>query len=98
MDIQDNARTTRHGRMLMVQRLASGWTVAAVPPDDRHDVRCRETTSYSCTTAVGATAPLTPASAKGRNPPKAVLRGPHPAANRRRMIRGRFRRGGFFDS
>jgi transposase InsO family protein len=30
MDIHDNARTTRHSRMLMVQRLASGWTVAAV--------------------------------------------------------------------
>jgi len=30
MDIHDNARTTRHSRMLMVDRLASGWTVAAV--------------------------------------------------------------------
>ncbi len=30
MDIHDNARTTRHSRMLMVQRLASGWTVQAV--------------------------------------------------------------------
>jgi len=30
MDIHDNARTTRHSRMLMVQRLASGWTVATV--------------------------------------------------------------------
>ena len=30
MDIHDNARTTRHSRMLMVQRLASSWTVAAV--------------------------------------------------------------------
>jgi transposase InsO family protein len=30
MDIHDNARTTRHSRMLMVQRLAGGWTVAAV--------------------------------------------------------------------
>jgi transposase InsO family protein len=30
MDVHDNARTTRHSRMLMVQRLASGWTVAAV--------------------------------------------------------------------
>ena len=30
MDIHDNARTTRHSRMLMVQRLASGWSVAAV--------------------------------------------------------------------
>jgi hypothetical protein len=30
MDIHDNARTTRHSRMLMMQRLASGWTVAAV--------------------------------------------------------------------
>jgi hypothetical protein len=28
MDIHDNARTTRHSRMLMVQRLTSGWTVA----------------------------------------------------------------------
>jgi transposase InsO family protein len=30
MDIHDNARTTRHSRMLMVRRLAGGWTVAAV--------------------------------------------------------------------
>ena len=30
MDVDDNARTTRHSRMLMVQRLASGWSVAAV--------------------------------------------------------------------
>jgi transposase InsO family protein len=30
MDIHDNARTTRHSRMLMIQRLASGWSVAAV--------------------------------------------------------------------
>ncbi|HEY2617209.1 MAG TPA: leucine zipper domain-containing protein, partial [Acetobacteraceae bacterium] len=30
MDIHKNARTTRHSRMLMVQRLASGWTPAAV--------------------------------------------------------------------
>ena len=30
MDIHDNARTTRHSRMLMVRRLTSGWTVAAV--------------------------------------------------------------------
>ena len=29
MDIHDNARTTRHSRMLMVRRLAGGWTVAA---------------------------------------------------------------------
>jgi transposase InsO family protein len=30
MDIHDNARTTRHSRMLMIERLASGWSVAAV--------------------------------------------------------------------
>jgi transposase InsO family protein len=30
MDIHKNARTTRYSRMLMVQRLASGWTVAEV--------------------------------------------------------------------
>jgi transposase InsO family protein len=30
MDAHDNARTTRHSRMLMVERLAQGWTVAAV--------------------------------------------------------------------
>lgn len=30
MDIHENARTTRHSRMLMVHRLASGWTPAAV--------------------------------------------------------------------
>jgi transposase-like protein len=30
MDIHKNARTTRHSRMLMVQRLASGWTPTAV--------------------------------------------------------------------
>jgi transposase InsO family protein len=30
MDVHDNARTTRHSRMLMVQRLASGWTVVGV--------------------------------------------------------------------
>jgi transposase InsO family protein len=30
MDVHDNARTTRHSRMLMVRRLAGGWSVAAV--------------------------------------------------------------------
>lgn len=30
MDVHQNARTTRHSRMLMVQRLASGWTAASV--------------------------------------------------------------------
>src|SRR5271168_2261761 len=30
MDIHENARTTRHGRMLMIERLQAGWTVAAV--------------------------------------------------------------------
>jgi len=30
MDTHDNARTTRCGRMLLVQRLANGWNVAAV--------------------------------------------------------------------
>ena len=30
MDIHDNARTTRLSRILMVQRLASGWSVAAL--------------------------------------------------------------------
>jgi transposase InsO family protein len=30
MDIHKNARTTVHSRMLMVQRVASGWTAAAV--------------------------------------------------------------------
>jgi transposase InsO family protein len=30
MDVHDNARTTRHSRMLMIQRLADGWTVSAV--------------------------------------------------------------------
>ena len=30
MDVHENARTTRHSRMLMVQRLASGWTPAAI--------------------------------------------------------------------
>ena len=30
MDIHENARTTRHSRMLMVQRLAAGWSVATV--------------------------------------------------------------------
>ena len=30
MDVHDNARTTRHSRMLMVQRLSRGWTIIAV--------------------------------------------------------------------
>jgi transposase InsO family protein len=30
MDVHENARTTRHSRVLMVQRLASGWAPAAV--------------------------------------------------------------------
>ena len=30
MDIHDNARTTRHSRMLMVQRVTAGWSIAAV--------------------------------------------------------------------
>src|SRR4051812_20634192 len=30
MDVPHNARTTRHGRLLMIQRLAEGWSVAAV--------------------------------------------------------------------
>lgn len=30
MDAHENARTTPHSRMLIVERLAAGWTVAAV--------------------------------------------------------------------
>ncbi len=30
MDVHENARTTRHSRMVIVERLAEGWTVAAV--------------------------------------------------------------------
>jgi hypothetical protein len=30
MDVHNNARATRHSRMLMVKRLTDGWTVAAV--------------------------------------------------------------------
>src|SRR3712207_5689314 len=30
MDVHKNARTTRHSRMLIVERLATGWTVGAV--------------------------------------------------------------------
>jgi len=30
MDVHQNARTTRHSRMLMVERLACGWSVASV--------------------------------------------------------------------
>jgi len=30
MDIHENARTTRHSRMLMVQRLIDGWSVSSV--------------------------------------------------------------------
>ena len=30
MDIHENARTTRHGRMLIIERLHVGWSVAAV--------------------------------------------------------------------
>ncbi|MDA8254194.1 MAG: IS481 family transposase [Betaproteobacteria bacterium] len=30
MDIHENARTTRHGRMLMIERLQAGWSAPAV--------------------------------------------------------------------
>ena len=30
MDIHDNARTTRHSRLLMIERLHQGWSVAAI--------------------------------------------------------------------
>lgn len=30
MDVHQNARTTRHSRMLMVERLATGWSVSSV--------------------------------------------------------------------
>ena len=30
MDVHENARTTRHSRMLMIERLQAGWTVAGV--------------------------------------------------------------------
>jgi transposase-like protein len=30
MDIHENARTTPRSRMLMIERLEAGWTVAAV--------------------------------------------------------------------
>ena len=30
MDVHENARTTPHSRMLIVERLSMGWTVAAV--------------------------------------------------------------------
>jgi hypothetical protein len=40
MDIHENARTTRHGRMLMIERLHAGWPVAADPRTQRQiDVR-----------------------------------------------------------
>ena len=39
MDIHKNARTTPHSRMLIVQRLASGWTVAAVA--EAHGITAR---------------------------------------------------------
>ena len=42
MDVHENARTTAHGRRLMVDRLAAGWTVQAVAASfgvDRKTVR-----------------------------------------------------------
>jgi transposase-like protein len=30
MDVHQNARTTQHGRRLMIRRLDEGWTLAAV--------------------------------------------------------------------
>jgi hypothetical protein len=30
MDVHQNAKTTPHGRRLMIERLAEGWTVARV--------------------------------------------------------------------
>ena len=36
MDAHQNAKTTPHGRRLMVRRLAEGWTVAAVVRRRRH--------------------------------------------------------------
>ncbi len=30
MDVHENARTTRHSRMLMIERLAQGWSIASV--------------------------------------------------------------------
>ena len=30
MDVHENARTTGHSRMVIVERLSEGWTVAAV--------------------------------------------------------------------
>jgi len=32
MDIHENSRTPPHSRMLMIERLETGWTVAAVAP------------------------------------------------------------------
>jgi hypothetical protein len=31
VEVHKNARTTPHGRRLMIRRLNEGWTVAAVP-------------------------------------------------------------------
>ena len=45
MDVHENARTTRHSRMLMVQRLASGWSVAAVAA--AHGLRHIRTRPYT---------------------------------------------------
>jgi transposase-like protein len=39
MDIRDNARTTPHSRLLMAQRLRSGWTVVALT--EAHGVTAR---------------------------------------------------------
>ncbi|MFO1153905.1 MAG: leucine zipper domain-containing protein [Rhodospirillales bacterium] len=39
MDIHPNARTTRHSRMLVVQRLANGWSAAAIATAQRVSVR-----------------------------------------------------------
>ncbi len=39
MNVHENARTTRHGRRLMVAKLASGWSVRAVAAAQRLDPR-----------------------------------------------------------
>lgn len=73
MDADENARTTPHGRMPIVARLAAGWTVAAVaaaPGTSARTVRkCRD--RFAAEGAPGcATAPADHTTARRECPPR----------------------------
>jgi transposase-like protein len=69
MDIHENARTTRHGRMLIIERLRAGWSVASIA--DTLGVTAKTVRKWRDRFAAEGTAGL----ASGLSPAPPLLRG-----------------------